>query len=226
VTGDGNGIEARSLDCARDDGRQGGRGEVANLAFDKETVVENQGLRRGRANAELGMRNAERGKGEGKTERDPPSPRLWRASLGPALAREAVWAKVQAKRKPGRPPTEGKALRLPGLYGSKSLVLMPQAFAPSCLVFGPGLVAPAKKHYSTKKAEEQSKVQSLKSKVRDGRQTSPGVIPTPCLSLDPFGAKRRDLAVGRQEISITSPELASVFRKVTIHGLSFRTARE
>ena len=43
-----------------------------------------------------------------------------------------------------------KALRFPGLYGSKSLVLMPQAFAPSCLVFGPGLVAPAKKHYSRK----------------------------------------------------------------------------
>jgi hypothetical protein len=61
-----------------------------------------------------------------------------------ALCREAVWA----KRKPRRPPTEGKALRFPGLYGSKSLVLMPQAFAPSCLVLGPGS-SPRQGHYNS-----------------------------------------------------------------------------
>ena len=64
-----------------------------------------------------------------------------------------------AKRKPRRPPTEGKALRLPGLYGSKSLVLMPQAFAPSCLVFGPGLVAPAKRIIAQRRSEASSKFQ-------------------------------------------------------------------
>jgi len=131
-------------------------------------------------NAERGMRNAEWEKARGKRKgtrlrrRLPPSPRLRRTRRRASLGTGFV-PRRGAKRKPGRPPTEGKALRFPGLRALKAAVLMPQAFAPSCLVLGPGLVAPAKSIITQRGGEKE--VQSSKFKVPSEQWETTGQRP-------------------------------------------------